>query len=50
MKTLVSQIMAITPWGLLGNLGLPLGIIGIAVQLSGLVFMVWLGVTGQWGE
>ncbi len=47
-KQLISQIMSIGPWGQLIWLNTTLGIIGVAVQSVGLVWLVYIIATGQW--
>lgn len=50
MKTLIFQVCAIVPWGMFALLYVPLGLVGLLVQVIGTGGIIYMARTSQWGE
>lgn len=50
MMTNLMMLAGIVPWGfLLGPLGMHAQSFGVGVQVVGVLGLIFLGLTGQWG-
>lgn len=46
--SIACSIMCMVPWGALANVNITIGYIGLAVQVVGLVGLVYIGVTWRY--